>query len=204
MAKNRDLREIDIVANELESLKKQSEEYENTDKSKEKQKSLIKALCIVLGVIVLGVFVGAIIYVESLSPVSYGPNAYPEEMTAEMTEKHESRLEVFDEMGESLEGVNFVGYDARFNEDGDLIVDGYFRNFTGHEIYDITGNITIETPNQDNIGGAYFEFPKEEFGTLKHGKSRPWRLIFNNDYVNIEITDLSKFVVTTELEYYQK
>lgn len=204
MAKNRDLKEIDIVASELESLKRQSAEFENADGTKAKQKSLIVALCVALGVLVVAVFVGAVIYVESLSPVSYGPKASAEEMTQEMTEKHESRLQVFDEKGESLEGVNFVGYNARFNEDGDLIVDGYFRNFTGHEIYNITGNITIETPNQDNIGGAYFEFPKEEFGTLKHGKSRPWRLIFKNDYVNIEITDLSQFVVTTEFEYFQK
>ncbi len=204
MAKNRDLKEIDIVSSELEALKKQTAQLSQIDEKKEKKKKTLIALCIALAVVVLGVFIGAIIYVESMSPISYGPNALESEMTKEKTEEHERRIQKIDDNGGIREGVNFVGYYARFNDKGDLIVDGYMRNFTGHEIYNITGNITIETPNEENIGGAYFEFPEEEFGTLKNGHSRPWRLIFNNDYVNVEITDLSSFTVTTEFEFYQK
>ncbi len=204
MAKKRDLNEIDIVSSELEKLKKQTEQFDEGSLYKQKQRKTVIALCVSFGAILLAVIIGVFIYVETLSPVSYGPNASESEKTAEMTEKHESRLNVIDKNGASHEGVNYVGYYARFNDEGDLVVDGYFRNFTGHEIYDITGNITIETVSGDNIGGAYFEFLEEDFGTLKNEKSRPWRLIFDNDYVNIEITDLSQFTVTTELDYYYK
>lgn len=204
MAKKRDLNEIDIVSNELERLKKQTASLSEDTLYKEKQKKTIIALCISFAALLVAVVVGIIIYTGSVSQVSYGPKASAAEQTEEMTQKHESRLEVMDKNGATHEGVNFMGYYARFNDEGDLVVDGYFRNFTGHEIYDITGNITIETVGGDNIGGAYFEFLEEDFGTLKNNKSRPWRLIFDNDYVNIEITDLSKFTVTTELEYFYK
>ncbi len=203
MAKNRDLKEIDIVSSELEELKRQTAELSNIDEKAEKRKRNIVILVVALAVIVLGVFIGAIIYVENQSPVSYGPNALQSEMTPEITKIHEERLAKIDKRDEEKDGLSFVGYRAEFNEDGDLVVDGYFRNFTGHEIYNIAGNITIETPNNENVGGAYFKFPKEEFGTLKNGYSRPWRLIFDNDYVNVEITDLSSFTVTTELEFYK-
>ena len=78
------------------------------------------------------------------------------------------------------------------------------RNFTGHEIYDITGNITVSNANDDHVGSAYFEFKQEDFGSLKNEKSRPWRIIIDNDYVNVEITDLSSFKVKTEFTFYQK
>ena len=91
-----------------------------------------------------------------------------------------------------------------FDEEDNLVVDGYMRNFTGHNIKNITGNITVATVTGDNVGGAYFEFPVEEFGVLKNGHSRPWRLIFHSDYVNIEIVDLSEFTVTTEFEFYKE
>jgi len=204
MAKKRDLNEIDIVSSELERLKKQTAQLDEGELYKEKQKKTIIALCVSFAVLLIAVVIGIFVYAESVSQVSYGPKASAAEQTEEMTQKHESRLEVMDKNGASHEGVNYMGYYARFNDEGDLVVDGYFRNFTGHEIYDITGNITIETVNGDNIGGAYFEFLEDDFGTLKNNKSRPWRLIFDNDYVNIEITDLSKFTVTTELEYFYK
>lgn len=204
MAKKRDIKEIDVVSSELEALQKQSAAYASSDKTRDRDKKVVVFLCISLAVLILGVFVGMVVYEMNRSPVSYGPNVKPEEMTAEITSRHESRLEVFNEKGDSLVGVNFVGYNARFNEDGDLVVDGYIRNFTGHEVYNITGNITIETANDENVGGAYFEFLEEDFGSLKNGFSRPWRIVFDNDYVNVEITDLSQFTVTTEFKYQQK
>lgn len=203
MAKNRDLKEIDIVSSELEELKRQTAELGNVDERAEKRKRSITILVVALAVIVIGAFIGAIIYVESQSPISYGPNALESEMTAEITKKHEERLAKIEEVNERREGLSYVGYKAEFNEDGDLVVDGYFRNYTGHEIYNIEGNITIETQTNENVGGAYFKFPKEDFGTLKNGYARPWRLIFDNDYVNVEITDLSSFTVTTEFKFYK-
>lgn len=204
MAKKRDIQEIDIISGELEKLKKQSVQFSAQDEAKAKQKKIIIFLCSVLAVLVLGAFIGAIVYVESQSPVSYGPKASAEEMTEEITAEHERRLKQIDANGGIREGVNFVGYYARFDDDGNLIVDGYMRNFTGHEIYDITGNITVATTGEDHIGSAYFEFFEEDFGSLKNGHSRPWRLIFENDYVNIEIVDLSEFTIKTEFDFYQK
>ncbi len=204
MAKKRDLKEIDIVAGELEKLKKQSAQLSLGEDPKQKQKKLVILLCSVLGALIVAVFIGMIVYVESQTPVSYGPKASAEEMTEEKTREHERRLKIIDENGGIREGVNFVGYHARFDDEGNLVIDGYMRNFTGHEIYNIKGNITVKTPAEDNIGGAYFEFSKEDFGTLKNGHSRPWRIIFDSDYVNIEITDLSEFTITTEFDFTQK
>lgn len=204
MARKQKNQEIDVVLNELENLKKQSAELEKSGRGKNKQKRLMIFLCTVLAVVVLGAFIGAVIFVESQSDISYGPKALESEMTDEKTAEHEERIKKIDENGGIREGVNFVGYNAGFNDNGDLIVDGYMRNFTGHEVYDITGNITVTTANGDNVGGAYFEFPVEDFGSLKNGKSRPWRLIFSNDYVNVEVTDLSSFTIKTEFDFYQK
>jgi len=201
MAKRDKISEIDLISSELEKLNKQTAEYNENGEKKDKQRKTIIALCVVLAVIIIGAFIGAIVYIETQSPVSYGPNALAEEMTEERTKTHEERLKQIDENGGVREGVNFVGYYARFNDDGDLVIDGYIRNFTGHEIYDLEGNITVKTPEDENIGGAYFTFPVDEFGTLKNGKSRPWRLVFDNDYVNIEIVDLSKFRVITEFYF---
>ena len=204
MAKKRDLKEIDIVSGELERLKKQSAQLSEADESKQKQKRLVILLCSLLGALIVAIFVGMIIYVETQSPVSYGPKASAAEMTDEKTAEHERRLKIIDENGGIREGVNFVGYYAQFDKDNNLVIDGYMRNFTGHEIYDIKGNITVRTPAEDNIGGAYFEFSKEDFGSLKNGHSRPWRIIFNADYVNIDITDLSNYTITTEFDFTQK
>lgn len=204
MAKKRTTQEIDIVSQELEALKKQSADYAvNGDKNQKKSKKII-AFCICVAVLLVAALVTAVVMVESQSPISYGPHALESEMTDEMTAEHERRIKIIDENGGIREGVNFVGYHARFNDDGDLVVDGYMRNFTGHEIYDIKGNITVSNANDDHVGSAYFEFMQEDFGTLKNEKSRPWRIIIDNDYVNVEITDLSTFKVKTEFTFYQK
>ena len=204
MAKKRDLKELDIVSRELEQLKKQSTRI-TVDPQKAKQKKMIIILCSILAVLVIGGFTALVISYATQSPVSYGPTALDSEKTEEKTLEHERRLKIIDENGGIREGVNFVGTYARFDDEGNLVVDGYMRNFTGHEIYNITGNITVETAEtEDHIGSAYFEFPEETFGSLKNGKSRPWRLIFDNDYVNVEITNLKEFTVTTEFSFYQK
>ena len=204
MAKKRNAQEVDIVSKELEALKKQTDEYALDGEAKAKKSKKIIALCVSIAVVLVAALVAAVISVESQSPISYGPHALDSEMTDEMTAEHERRIKIIDENGGIREGVNFVGYHARFNDNGDLVVDGYMRNFTGHEIYDITGNITVSNTNDDHIGSAYFEFKKEDFGTLKNEKSRPWRIIIDNDYVNVEITDLSTFKVKTEFTFYQK
>ncbi len=204
MAKKRKAEEIDIVSKELEALKKQSEEYAIGGDAKAKKSKKIIALCVSVVLVLVVALVAAVISVESQSPISYGPNALESEMTAEMTAEHERRIQIIDQNGGIREGVNFVGYHARFNDDGDLVVDGYMRNFTGHEIYNITGNITVSNANDDHVGSAYFEFLEEDFGSLKNEKSRPWRIIIDNDYVNVEITDLSTFKVKTEFTFYQK
>lgn len=204
MAKNRDLKELDIVSNELEQLKKQSESYTKEDeiRDKKKKKTIIVA-CVLVAVLVL-TFVVAVIFVENQSPVSFGPNEVAEQMTEEKIAEHEKRLEKLDLNSGTRKDLNYTGYRAYFDDKGQLIVDGYFRNFTGHEVYDIRGNIIVTNKNKDIIGTAYFEFPEKEFGSLKNGYSRPWQLIFENDYVNVEIIDLSKFIITTELEYFHK
>ncbi len=204
MAKKRNIQEIDIVTKELEALKKQSDDLAKGGDAAYKKSKKIIALCVSVAVVLVVALVAAVIVVESQSPISYGPNALDSEKTAEITAEHERRIEIIDENGGIREGVNFVGYYARFNDDGDLVVDGYMRNFTGHEIYNITGNITVSNANDDHIGSAYFEFPEKDFGSLKNEKSRPWRIIIDNDFVNVEITDLSSFKVKTEFTFYQK
>lgn len=205
MAKKRDLQELDLVSKELSELKKQTAHIASIDPQKAKQKKMIIVLCSILAVLIVGAFTALVVVYATQSPVSYGPKATEAEMTEERTKEHERRLKIIDKNGGIREGVNFVGTYAQFNKDGDLIVDGYMRNFTGHEIYNITGNVTVETAeSEEHIGSAYFEFPEDTFGSLKNGKSRPWRLIFDSDYVNVEITDLSKFTVTTELDFYMK
>ncbi len=204
MAKKNTAQEIDIVSQELEALKKQSAEYAlNGDKNSKKTKTII-AICVSVVVVLVVAVIAAVVMVESQSPISYGPHALDSEKTEEMTAEHERRIKIIDENGGIREGVNFVGYHARFDENGDLVVDGYMRNFTGHEIYDITGNITVSNAKDDHVGSAYFEFKQEDFGSLKNEKSRPWRIIIDNDYVNVEITDLSSFKVKTEFTFYQK
>ena len=204
MAKKQSLQEIDVVSKELEALKKQSADFAvNGEKNYKKNKNIL-AICICVAVLFIAAVVTAVVVVENQSPISYGPHALDSEKTAAKTDEHERRIKIIDENGGIREGVNYVGYHARFNDDGDLVVDGYFRNFTGHEIYDIEGNITVSNANDDHVGSAYFEFPEEEFGSLKNGKSRPWRIIIDNDYVNVEITDLDTFKVKTELTFYQK
>ncbi|MBQ8868214.1 MAG: SLAP domain-containing protein [Oscillospiraceae bacterium] len=204
MAKKNSVQEIDIVSRELEALKKQSADYAiNGDKNNKKAKIII-TFCVAVAVVLIAAVITAVVMVESQSPISYGPHALESEMTDEMTAEHERRIKIIDENGGIREGVNFVGYHARFDENGDLVVDGYMRNFTGHEIYDITGNITVSNANDDHVGSAYFEFMQEDFGTLKNEKSRPWRIIIDNDYVNVEVTDLSSFKVKTEFTFYQK
>lgn len=205
MAKKRDLQELDIVSKELEQLKKQAANTAAVDPQKAKQKKTIIILCTLLAVIVIGAFTALVVSYATQSPISYGPTALESEKTPEKTKEHERRLKIIDENGGIREGVNFVGTYARIDDKGQLIVDGYMRNFTGHEIYNLEGNITVKTAETgDNVGGAYFEFSEEDFGSLKNGKSRPWRLIFDADYVNVEITDLSKFTVTTEFKFNQR
>jgi SLAP domain-containing protein len=204
MAKKHTNQEIDIVSQELEALKKQSEDYALGGEAKAKKNKKIIAICVSVAIVLVAALIAAVISVEMQSPISYGPNALDSEKTSSMTAEHERRIKIIDENGGIREGVNFVGYHARFNDDGDLVVDGYMRNFTGHEIYDITGNITVSNMNDDHIGSAYFEFMEKDFGSLKNEKSRPWRIIIDKDYVNVEITDLSKFKVKTEFRFYQK
>ena len=204
MAKKHTNQEIDIVSQELEALKKQSEDYALGGEAKAKKNKKIIAICVSVAIVLVAALIAAVISVEMQSPISYGPNALDSEKTSSMTAEHERRIKIIDENGGIREGVNFVGYHARFNSDGDLVVDGYMRNFTGHEIYDITGNITVSNMNDDHIGSAYFEFMEKDFGSLENEKSRPWRIIIDKDYVNVEITDLSKFKVKTEFRFYQK
>lgn len=204
MAKKRDLQEIDYVSGELEKLKKQSAKLSDFEIAKQKQRKSIIILASIVAALLIVSFVGVVIHFATQSPVSYAPKASAAEITEERTKEHERRLKIIDDNGGIREGVNFVGYHARFDDEDNLVVDGYMRNFTGHKIYNIKGNITVETTNGDNVGGAYFEFPEKEFGSLENGKSRPWRLIFDADYVNVEITDLSEFTILTEFEYYYK
>ncbi len=208
MARKKDLNEMDIISKELETLKKQTKlldkDKEAIERYKNKKKTIIISIVAAVSILVIAVL-GAFIYVNLQSPISYGPNATAEEKTEKVTEEHEEFLKKIDKKSETVkEGVYFLGTYAYFDDDKNLVVDGYMRNFTGHEIYDLKGNITIKTPNDENIAGAWFEFTEKSFGSLKNGKSRPWRIIFKNDYVNVDITDLSKFTVTTEFEFYQK
>ena len=193
--------EIDIVSKELEALQKQSLEYEKSDKKSQGRLNVIIACIASLVVIAVSAFVIILIVDANKSPISYGPNASQSEMTKEKTKEHERRIKIIDENGGIREGVNFVGYHARFNDNGDLVVSGYMRNFTGHEIYNITGNITVSNETGDHIGSAYFEFTEDKFGRLKNEKSRPWTIIISNEYVNVEITELDVFRVKTEFNF---
>lgn len=207
--KKKQQNEADILSGELERLRRQTAELDLSGrKAQQRKKKRIVLLSVLTAMVLLSALIGTVIYLNGQSEVSWGPNVAASERTEEKTEAHEKRLKKMDaamkENEQERQGLCFAGYDAFFDDEGNLIVDGYFRNFTGHEVYNITGNVTVTTPNEDNVGAAYFEFPEKEFGSLKSGKSRPWRLIFEDDYVNVNITNLSKFNITTEFEYYQK
>ena len=204
MARKKSEKEIDVISAELDNLLKQEADTDNGDAAeKKKNKAILAVIIAVVLTVVIGI--GApYIYFQMQGPISFGPNALESEMTPEKIEKHEENLKKLDEQKAPQEGLYFIGYYARFDKEGDLVVDGYMRNFTGHEVYDITGNITVSTKGGDNVGGAYFEFPEKEFGSLKNGKSRPWRIEIKNDLVNVEITDLSSFKILTQFDFHQK
>ncbi len=128
---------------------------------------------------------------------SFGPNddvsGFSSEYKADLQEK-------LNAAGNAPAGLSYYGYQTKFDDQGQLIVDGFFRNRTGDTITDLKCTITIMV---DLITVAYGEFniPESEFGTLKSGDSRPWTLIFTAEDVLAKDQDLSKYDVKVEATY---
>ncbi len=137
--------------------------------------------------------------------LSFSLDVNPDEASETSIKEHIARLKTIDETGAVRQGVSFVGYNAHLSENGSLVVDGYLRNFSDSEIYNIECNITvINAETQDYVALDHFKFPENTFGSLKNKRSRPVRITFEADYVNVGNADLSSLSFSSEFTFSQK
>lgn len=137
--------------------------------------------------------------------ISFALNTNETEKDEVAINKHVARLKAIDENTAAREGVSFVEYNAQIGQNGSLVVDGYLRNFSGSEIYNIECSVTAEnSETQEYVARGHFEFPENIFGSLENGKSRPVRITYDSDNINVSDYDLSKLTFSAELTYSQK
>ena len=137
--------------------------------------------------------------------LSFAPNSNSSETSESVIKEHIARLITIDETGAERQGVSFVEYNAKLSENRSLVVEGYLRNFSDNEIYNIECNITvINAETQDYVAASHFKFPENTYGSLKNKKSRPVTLSFDADYVNVGNADLSKLSFSSEFTFSQK
>ena len=122
--------------------------------------------------------------------------------------EHVARLKTIDENGAERQGVSFVEYNAKLSENGSLVVEGYLRNFSGSDIYNIECNITAQnSETQEYVAVKSFKFfvsTENMFLSLENKKSCPVTITFDADYVNVDEADLYKLSYTSEFTYSQK
>ncbi len=128
---------------------------------------------------------------------SFGPQENVSEISSEYQAKLQERLNA---AGVAPVGVSFYGYNATFDDQGRLTVEGFFRNRTGETITNLECDITIRVENI-TVAYGHFSLPEEDFGTLESGDSRPWTLIFGSDDVINRGQDMSNYQVMVECNY---
>ena len=122
--------------------------------------------------------------------------------------EHVARLKSIDENGAERQGVSFVEYNSKLVQSGSLVVEGYLRNFSGSDIYNIECNITVQnSETQEYAASKSFKFfvsPENASLSLENKKSCPVTVTFDADSVNVDEADLSKLSFTSEFTYSQK
>ncbi|ABK60488.1 SLAP domain-containing protein [Clostridium novyi] len=132
---------------------------------------------------------------------SFGPLAD----LAKINDKKKEELQnVLNNLGDiSKDQVSFNPINARFNQDGSLIVDLFIRN--GHEesIFNIDVRLNL-IENGRVVASAPFSFTKEEFGVLESNNSRPWSILYYPEDLkekNIKIDSISIEGENIQYEY---
>lgn len=161
----------------------------------------VKKIALVLSVVLLAAsFAGC---KRKITKYSFGPKENISSMSAEYKESLTAQL---NRAGKAPDGLSFYGYSAKYNDEGGLEIDGFFRNNTGKPVHNISGTISIESIGADGknyltIAKAKFTFPDEDFGLLPNREARPWKLIFNSDLIVNKLNNLSSYMVNADLTF---
>lgn len=133
--------------------------------------------------------------------LSFAPVVTSSELTDDYVKSMQENL---DNCADAPSGkLSFVGYNAYYNDEGSMIIDGFFRNDTGRTVSDISGTITIKNEYL-TLAKATFTFDKEKFGELPDGAARPWTLEFTSDTVANKSNNIGNYTVYTDLSFTKK
>lgn len=132
---------------------------------------------------------------------SFGPVAD----LAKINDKKKEELQsVLNGLGDiPKDKILFNSINARFNQDGSLIVDLFVRN--GHEesIFNIDVRLNLIEDGKV-VASAPFSFTREEFGVLESKNSRPWTILYYPEDLkekNIKIDSISIEGENIQYEY---
>ncbi|WP_182101543.1 SLAP domain-containing protein [Niallia taxi] len=101
------------------------------------------------------------------------------------------------ELGDAPESrVSFTGVDAKFQDDGSLVIEGFVRNGFDYTIKNLAGELKV-LDNRDNepIASEPFTLSEDKFGKLKSGESRLWAFTLKAESVKNKENDLKNYVV---------
>lgn len=106
---------------------------------------------------------------------------------------------ILNDFGDPAAGLSFVGYRTRF-DNGSLYVDGFFRNNTGEDIYNIYGDIYIKTENEI-IASDYYMFFEPSFPAIENNYSVPYSIVFKPSSVFFSNVELEEYSIKTVFDY---
>ncbi len=99
--------------------------------------------------------------------------------------------------------VTLNGFFARYNPNGDLLVDLFIRNGLKTPIRDFHGRVQVITRERNVIAVDDFQFTLAEFGELQSGNSRPWTLFFDRRCVMRRLEPIGLYTLDTRM-YFEK
>lgn len=113
-------------------------------------------------------------------------------------EKRMDKLQTkLNELGNAPESrVSFTGVDAKFQEDGSLVIEGFVRNGFEYAVKNLAGEMRV-LDNRDNepIAAEPFALTEDKFGELKSGESRLWTFTLKPESIKNKENDLKNYVV---------
>lgn len=159
----------------------------------------MKKLSLIFAILILiTAFTGC---TKKITVYSFGPK---EDLTKISQTQKDLLQQKLNEAPKIKEGLSYYGYNAKFDDEGSLIVDGFFMNNTGNTAKNITGVITIDCVISKEytltIAKGQFEFKEQDFGKLKNGEARPWQLKFKDDLI-VNKRDFTTYNINAELKY---
>jgi len=111
--------------------------------------------------------------------------------------------QILNSLGDPQKGtITFIGFDAVYNNDGSLTITTFVRNGFDYSVYNLEGQIKVQTMDGEIIASGNFTFPEGEFGILDASMSRPWSLTFLPDTIYNSQADLTEYIIQSNINYH--